>query len=328
MKTIYDVKSLIKGIRAGERKSLSQAISCIESKRTEDLPLADQLLEQLMPQTGHSLRIGVTGVPGAGKSSFIEALGHHILKSDPQARVAVLAIDPSSQQSRGSIMADKLRMDRLAQHPRAYIRPSPHGMSPGGTSRSTQEAILLCEAAAYTHLFVETIGVGQSEIAIRDVVDIVLLLLVGGLGDQWQAMKKGILEIADIIVIHKADGEQKAAAHRALLSYKSISRLMPPIMPSWQIPILSCSSIEEQGIEPIREALLAFEKKARAKGHLEEHRKKQGLAQFDHYLRAYFMDHLRPTEAYQATRSALELDSASPRKRARALLSSYFLRRS
>ena len=326
MRTTYDIKSLIKGIRAGERKSLGQAISCVESKRVKDISLADYLLDQLMPHTGHSIRIGVTGVPGVGKSTFIEALGHHILKSDPHARVAVLAVDPSSQQSRGSIMADKLRMDRLTQHPRAYVRPSPHGASPGGVSRSTQEAILLCEAAAYTHLFVESVGVGQSEIAIRDLVDIVLLLLVGGLGDEWQAMKRGILEIADIIVVHKADGEQRAVAHRALLSYRPIIRLIPPVMPNWQVPVLSCSSIEEQGIDPIREALLAFEQKARSNGHIEEHRKKQRLAQFDHYLRDYLMDHLRPTEAYQATRRALQSSKASPRKSARLLLRTYFPR--
>ena len=199
------------GVLAGDRTILAQAITLIESLRPEDSPLAQEILEACLPHTGHSMRVGITGVPGVGKSTFIEALGTYLTKERGE-RIAVLAVDPSSQVSRGSILGDKTRMEGLANDPLAFIRPSPSGGSLGGVARRTRETMLLCEAAGYQNVLVETVGVGQSETVVRAMVDFFLLLMLPGAGDELQGMKRGIMEMTDLIAINKADGNDRTKA--------------------------------------------------------------------------------------------------------------------
>ena len=320
MKSPDDLSFLIRGLRAGDRRCLSRAITLVESRRAEDQALSDELLTQIEPHTGRSIRIGITGLPGAGKSTFIDALGLHILEQKEDARIAVLAIDPSSKQSKGSIMADKTRMLHLAQHPRAYVRPSPHGMTAGGMSRCTQEAILLCEASGYTYLFIETIGVGQSEIAVRDVVDVVLLLIIGGLGDQLQAIKRGILEIADMIIINKSEGSKQATAAHAAQTYDQMIRLTASPMREWRVPVVCCSSTEGIGIREIHAHLLDFEAKARRSNHLEVQRHEQRIAQFQQYISNQLSTALEQSSLYEEAINSLQSQSKGYRKIARSLL--------
>ena len=321
MKPIDELSLLIKGLRAGDRSCLSRAITQIESKQEEHQALSDELLTQIAPQTERAIRIGITGLPGAGKSTFIDALGLEILEQEEEARIAVLAIDPSSNQSKGSIMADKTRMLGLAKHTRAYIRPSPHGMATGGMSGSTQEAILLCEAAGYTHIFIETVGVGQSEIAVRDTADIVLLVIVEGLGDQLQAMKRGILEIADMIIINKAEGSKQATAARTAQTYKQMIKLIPSPMRDWNVAVVCCSSIEGTGIKEIRAHLLDFEAKAHESGYLKAQRAAQQTRQFQRYLSHQLTTALERSPLYQDAVHKLQSQRVNHRKLAQSLLS-------
>ncbi|MEO1655013.1 MAG: methylmalonyl Co-A mutase-associated GTPase MeaB, partial [Bacteroidota bacterium] len=229
----------IKGILAGNRVWLSQAITLIESKLDSDQALAQEVLSSLLPYTGKSIRLGITGVPGVGKSTFIEALGNHL--SQAGHKLAVLAIDPSSPKSGGSIMGDKTRMTFLSQDPNAYIRPSPTHNSLGGVAQMTRETMLLCEAAGFEVIIVETVGVGQSETLVKNMVDFFLLLMLAGAGDELQGIKKGIMEMADAIAINKADGENLHAALVAQNEYKSALRLFPPNENGWLPPVLTCS---------------------------------------------------------------------------------------
>jgi len=202
-------------VLAGDRAALARAITLVESGRADRQERGLQLLDRCLQHTGNSIRCGITGVPGAGKSTFIEALGLHVLDTDEEARIAVLAIDPSSPVSGGSILGDKTRMPRLSAHERAFIRPSPAGDTPGGVAARTREAILLCEAAGFNRIFVETIGVGQSEVAVASVVDFFLLLMLAGAGDELQGMKRGVLELADLVAFNKADGANRERAEAA-----------------------------------------------------------------------------------------------------------------
>jgi len=248
--------ALAAGIAAGERPALARAITLIESTRADHRARAEALLAEVMGRTGHSLRLGVSGVPGVGKSTFIEAFG--LMLTGQGHRVAVLAVDPSSRRTGGSILGDKTRMEELSRDPNAFIRPSPTGGSLGGVARRTREAMLLCEAAGFDVIIVETVGVGQSETAVADMVDLFLLLLLPSGGDELQGIKKGIVELADLVVVNKADGELAPAASRAAAEYQSALRMLRPLSEAWQVPVLRCSSLEKRGMTEIWEAALRF----------------------------------------------------------------------
>ncbi len=243
------VEAYVQGILEGDRLVLSRAITLIESTRSDHRDMAQEIIAACLPHAGTSVRVGVTGTPGVGKSTFIEALGKHV--TDAGHRIAVLAIDPTSQVTRGSILGDKTRMSALATNDRAFIRPSPAGDSLGGVARKTREAIVLCEAAGHDVVLVETVGVGQSETAVHSMVDFFLLLLLPGAGDELQGIKRGIVEMADLIAVNKADKDKLKAAQQARRAYKNALHLYPPKSSGWIPQVLTCSALEARGITEI-----------------------------------------------------------------------------
>lgn len=269
------VKDFVKGIIIGDRMILSQAITLVESTRSSDQRKAQQIIEACLPHSGNSIRVGITGIPGVGKSTFIEALGKHVISQ--KRKVAVLAIDPSSSVTKGSILGDKTRMNDLSLENDAFIRPSPAGSSLGGVARKTRETILLCEAAGFKTIFVETVGVGQSETAVHSMVDFFLLLLVPGAGDELQGIKRGIVEMADILAVNKADGDQIAAAKNARKEYRNALHLMPLKESEIQPKVLTCSAIEQTGIEDIWKLLLKNQKLTKKNNFFDKKRKEQSL---------------------------------------------------
>ena len=246
MTRIPDITALERGILAGDRAALARAITLVESRRADHQTAARALLEQLMPHTGKAQRVGITGVPGAGKSTTIEALGCNLTAAGH--RVAVLAVDPSSSRTGGSILGDKTRMERLSVDPNAFIRPSPSGGTLGGVTRKTREAMLLCEAAGFDVVIVETVGVGQSETAVADMVDIFLALLIPGGGDELQGIKKGLIEIADLIVINKADSDPERA-ERSAREYRTALHILTPASPDWTPPVITASGLKNDGLD-------------------------------------------------------------------------------
>ncbi len=264
------------GVRAGERRALAKAITLVESTRPEHQAEAQRLLELLLPHTGRAARVGITGVPGAGKSTFIEAFGLYLIGQG--RRVAVLAVDPSSARSGGSILGDKTRMARLSAAPEAFIRPSPSGGSLGGVARRTREAMLVCEAAGYDVVLVETVGVGQSETAVASMVDFFLVLLVAGAGDELQGIKKGIIEIADALAVNKCDGDNVQRAERAAAEYRSALRLFRHQTPTWDPPVLTVSALEHRGMDRVWEAIGEYRHKLGATGELVAKRRDQQQA--------------------------------------------------
>ncbi len=281
-----DWQSLQEKVLKGDRVALGQAITLIESNKPEHRQQANQLLSVLLPHTGRALRIGITGVPGVGKSTFIEALGSYLTAR--HKKLAVLAIDPSSPQSKGSILGDKTRMNKLAADPLAFIRPSPAGNSLGGVAAKTMETILLCESAGYEIIFVETVGVGQSEVAVRNLTDIFLLLMLAGAGDELQGIKRGIVEMADLMVINKADGANKPVAEQARQVYASALHLFVPRINGWQPPVLTCSALTGQGIAEVWQAV------QRCYEHLQKHKLLEPLRaqQKEHWFRTTLQDEL------------------------------------
>ncbi len=273
----------ITGIRAGNRFVLSQAITLIESRLVSDQQLADTVLEAVFADAGRSVRIGITGVPGVGKSTFIETFG--LFLAERGHRVAVLAVDPSSQRSGGSILGDKTRMDQLALHPNAYIRPSPAGDARGGIGHRTREAMLLCEAAGFDVILVETVGVGQSETLVWGMTDFFLLLLLAGAGDELQGMKRGIMELADALAITKADGENVAATQRAQIDYQNALHLFPPTGTGWQPPVLTCSALSGTGIADLWQQIEQHQALTTQNGHRTRHRQVQQTDWFHTLLR-------------------------------------------
>ena len=244
--SLPDLDTLASRLLAQDRAALARAITLVESRRTDHQALARQLLQRLMPHTGAAQRLGITGVPGAGKSTTIEALGCNLTKAGH--RVAVLAVDPSSTRTGGSILGDKTRMERLAMDQRAFIRPSPSGGELGGVARKTREAMLLCEAAGFDVVIVETVGVGQSETVVADMVDIFLAVLIPGGGDELQGIKKGLIEIADLIVINKADADP-ARAERSAREYRTALHILTPASPDWTPPVITASGLNNAGLD-------------------------------------------------------------------------------
>ena len=259
----------------GDRRALARAITLIESTRRDHRAESGALLEQLMPHTGNSIRVGISGAPGVGKSTFIEALGNHII--DKGHKPAVLTIDPSSAISGGSILGDKTRMETLARRPEGYIRPSPAGTTLGGVTRRSRETLLLCEAAGFDVIIVETVGVGQSETTVASMVDFFLVLMLAGAGDELQGIKKGVLELADAIAINKADGNNIGNAEKAKLEYKKALNLLTPSSKNWSPPVLTCSAVTMDGIEDIWQTILDYKEKLEVSGELLEKRRRQAL---------------------------------------------------
>ncbi len=261
------------GVLAGERPAVARAITLVESQRADHQRLAQELVTQLLPHSGRAHRVGITGVPGAGKSTFIDELGTRLLERGK--RVAVLAVDPSSVRSGGSILGDKTRMERLASDPRAYIRPSPTAGSLGGVARATRQGIIVVEAAGFDVVLVETVGVGQSETTVAQMVDTFLLLMLGRTGDSLQGIKRGVLELADVIAVNKADGHGASEASRAASELASAVRLLEPQSPHWRPPVLTCSGLEGSGIDDVWVQVEAHRHTLEQRGELEDKRVRQ-----------------------------------------------------
>jgi len=270
-----DPDSFVQGILDGNRRMIAKTITLIESRLKSHQQTAFTVMEKILPRTGNSIRLGVSGVPGVGKSTFIENLG--ILLAGMGHKVAVLTIDPTSQRSGGSILGDKTRMEKLAAHENAFIRPSPAGETLGGVAAKTREIMLICEAAGFDVILVETVGVGQSETSVASMVDFFLVLMISGAGDELQGIKKGVLELADGIAINKADGDNLTAVKKTKGDLEMAMHLIRPESPTWSTPVLTCSSITEGGTKNVWESVLDHHKKFKASGEFQQRRKKQTL---------------------------------------------------
>ncbi|MFK9093199.1 methylmalonyl Co-A mutase-associated GTPase MeaB [Bacillus salipaludis] len=267
------VDELYEGVINGNRSILARAITLVESNAEQHFQKAQELLQKLLSHSGKSIRIGITGVPGAGKSTFIEAFGTYLCSLGHQ--VAVLAIDPSSSISGGSILGDKTRMEQLSRNPKAFIRPSPTAGKLGGVHRKTREAMLICEAAGFDVILIETVGVGQSEVIIRDMVDFFMLLVLTGAGDELQGMKKGIMELADAILVHKADASNKQKAEQTRKEYNRILHFLQPATKGWATKAYTCSSLTQEGISRIWDVIQSFEQTGKTSGVFDNRRKIQ-----------------------------------------------------
>jgi GTPase len=274
--TKIEVEAVAQALNGGSRRALARAITLSESTRPDHREAAERLLETLLPRSGKSVRLGISGVPGVGKSTFIEAFGQHVIGLGHH--LAVLAVDPSSKRGGGSILGDKTRMAELARNEAAFIRPSPAGETLGGVARRTREAILLCEAAGYDVVLVETVGVGQSETAVAEMVDMFLLLLLPGGGDELQGIKRGIVELADLVLVNKADGSFKEAARHAVADYRSALRLLRPVSPSWQPEVMAVSSLEGVGIAEVWQTVERHGAALAASGERDRRRAAQAVA--------------------------------------------------
>lgn len=321
----YNIETLYNGLISDDRASLSKAITLIESSKLAHNELANQLLEKCIKHNNKTIRIGITGVPGAGKSTFIEAFGKHLTKLGK--KVAVLAVDPTSSLSGGSILGDKTRMETLAKDPLAFIRPSPAGTSLGGVTRKTRETIALCEAAGYDIILIETVGVGQSETLVHSMVDFFLLLKLAGAGDELQGIKRGIIEMADVIVINKADGTNIKSSKLAKIEFERALHLYPPKENGWLPKVLLASSIELLGIEDIWQLISKFYEQMQAKGYIEENRltqlKQWFLQNVENQLKAFYFNDKEFKFAIEKTLKQIETKTISPFRAASKLVNSF-----
>jgi LAO/AO transport system kinase len=321
------VKVLMEGIFQGDRVALSQAITLLESERAQDVAAAQELVSACLPKAVSSVRVGITGVPGVGKSTFIEILGKFLRGLGK--KVAVLAIDPTSSLSKGSILGDKTRMEGLAKDEGAFIRPSPTGASLGGVARKTREALILCEAAGFEVILIETVGVGQSEIAVHSMVDFFLLLALAGAGDELQGIKRGVMEVADAVVIHKADGDNIAAARRAKAEAARALHLYPPKENGWTPKVLTASSIENKGIREVWELIDGCILENRKSGFFEQRRRRQNgywlLQTVEERLKRGFYEHPAVKKELEIWLQAVERNEVSPFLAAERLFAVYTL---
>jgi LAO/AO transport system kinase len=333
------VAELAEGVRTGDRRALARAVTLVESTRRDHRGQAEELLDLLLPHTGGAIRIGISGPPGVGKSTFIEAFGLHVLGDGTGEhggagggpadghRLAVLAIDPTSSRSGGAILGDKTRMVALARHPGAFIRPSPGGGQLGGVARRTREVLLLCEAAGFDVVLVETIGVGQSEVAVADLTDLFLVLVNPGGGDELQGIKRGIMELADLVVVTKSDGDLAAAAGRTEADYRSALHLLRPKWRSWTASVLKCSSLTGSGVDGVWEAVEAFRAAVGASGELDLVRAQQAVAWMWSELSDELGQRFRAHDAVRRRLPGLERQVAAgelaPASAARQLLDRY-----
>jgi LAO/AO transport system kinase len=296
--------ALVDGVLAGDRAVLARTITLLESSRPDHRRTARAVLHALLPHAGGAHRVGITGVPGVGKSTFIDQLGLNLVR-DGQ-RVAVLAVDPTSSRTGGSILGDKTRMERLAVEPGAFIRPSPAGRTLGGVTRATRETILVCEAAGFDVVLVETVGVGQSETVVADMVDFFLVLMLAGAGDDLQGIKKGVLELADMIAVNKADGDNRTRAELAAADYRMALHLMTPASPTWTPPVLTCSALADEGLDAVWEQVVVHRSKLTATGELEERRRGQQVRWMWSMLDDRLRDDLRSDPAVRGRLDTME----------------------
>jgi LAO/AO transport system kinase len=319
--------TLAQEISSGDRRALARGITLVESTRTDDRDAADGLLTELMPSTGRAIRVGISGAPGSGKSTLIEALGLHIVTTGH--RVAVLAVDPSSTLTGGSILGDKTRMGELSRDPAAFVRPSPAGGTLGGVARRTREAMLLCEAAGFDVVLVETVGVGQSEVAVAGMVDCFVLVIPPAGGDELQGIKRGIVELADLVVVNKADGDLAAVATATASEYAAALHLVRPRSDAWAPRVLTCSALEQRGIDELWSAVEEFAR-ATAGTERETRRREQARAWMRDELADSVFERLHADAATSAAADELEADVAAgrlaPTTAARRLLDVFFER--
>jgi LAO/AO transport system kinase len=299
-----NLKILQQSILAGDRVALGQAITLIESQKSSDRELAGKLLANLLQNSGNSLRIGITGIPGVGKSTFIEALGSVITSQGK--KLAVLAIDPSSPHSKGSILGDKTRMQQLAANADAFIRPSAAGGNLGGVANKSMETILLCEAAGYDVIIVETVGVGQSEVAVKNMTDVFVLLLLAGAGDELQGIKRGIMEMADILVINKADGDNIKPANLAKKVYENAVHLLSQRNSGWLPKVLTCSSLTGDGVETVWQKLNDFQSSLQNENTFKENRNQQKKRWLEQTLATEIMQRIKGDEKVKGRLPDLE----------------------
>lgn len=324
-----DIEGLSDAIARGDRRGLARGITLIESDLPQHHAQAEALLTTLLPLTGRATRLGISGAPGVGKSTFVEALGMHIVQAGK--RVAVLAIDPSSHISGGSILGDKTRMDDLARHPSAFVRPSPAGRTLGGVARRTREALLLCEAANYDVVIVETVGVGQSEATVANMVDVFLLLIAPGGGDELQGIKRGIVELVDLIAVNKCDGDLKAAAGRIAADYHGALGLLRSTSHHWQPEVVQCSALERVGIDEVWAVIGRCADALRTGGDLSRRRIRQLRDWMNQEVTEGVLDVLRRDEAATVLTEKLEIEVSAqrllPPVAARQIRDSFFRQR-
>ncbi len=306
-----DIAPMAHALRSGQRVVLSRAITLIESKRADHRRAAAALTQELVNDTGKAVRVGITGAPGVGKSTMIEALGSMLTAQGH--RVAVLAVDPSSRRTGGSILADKTRMAKLANDERAFIRPSPSSGTLGGVAARTRETMLLCEAAGYDVVLVETVGVGQSEIAVADMTDFFLVLALAGAGDELQALKKGVVELADMVAVNKADGDNLARAKLAAAEYSAALHILSSRSPNWSPPVITCSALTGDGIAQLWTHVLDHQKRMTASGELKTRRGEQQVKWMWTMLEERLFEPLRSDRALKAALPRIEADVAAGR---------------
>jgi LAO/AO transport system kinase len=317
-----DSQNFIDGVLSKNRRMVAKTITLIESSHRSHQQQAKEIMDALLPKTGKAVRIGITGVPGVGKSTFIECFGMHLVKEGH--RVAVLAVDPSSSKSGGSIMGDKTRMERLSLESDAFIRPSPTGGTLGGVSRRTRETMIVCDAAGFDVIIVETVGVGQSETTVASMVDFFLVLMLAGAGDELQGIKKGVLELADAIAINKADGDNVENAKKAQKEYQKALNLLTPSSKNWSPPVLTCSAITMEGIEEIWHTIMDHRKTLEKSGELEDKRRMQALdwmwALVEESLRDRFYNNPQVKNSLPKIIEAVEQQRIAPTAAAHQLL--------
>jgi LAO/AO transport system kinase len=306
-----DLARLARGVRAGERAVIARAITLVESRRTDHQKAARRLVQELLPSTGNAVRVGITGAPGVGKSTTIDALGTFLTAKG--SKVAVLAVDPSSARSGGSILADKTRMARLGSDPNAFVRPSPSSGTLGGVAAKTRESMLVCEAAGYDVVLVETIGTGQSETMVADMTDFFLVLMLPGAGDELQGLKKGVVEIADMIAINKADGDNVNRAKAAAAEYRAALHILNPRSPSWSPPVVTYSALSGQGIAELWTSVLDHRERMTKTGELETRRREQQVKWMWAMLEDRLFARLRSDPALKAKLPRIEAAVAEGR---------------
>jgi LAO/AO transport system kinase len=306
-----DVSALARGIRAGERAVLARAITLIESKRADHRRAARALVQELLPATGNAVRVGITGMPGVGKSTTIDALGTFLTGNGH--KVAVLTVDPSSSRTGGSILGDKTRMARLAADDNAFIRPSPASGTLGGVAAKTRETMLLCEAAGHDVMLVETVGIGQSEIAVADMTDFFLVLMLPGAGDELQGIKKGVVELADMIAVNKADGDNVARANAAAAEYRAALHILNPRSPEWSPPVVTYSALTGAGVAELWDKVLAHRARLTESGALERRRREQQVKWMWAMIEERLIGRLKSDTTVKARLPALEAAVAEGR---------------
>lgn len=314
-KRLLSANNYFKGIRSGDRNILSQAITLIESSLPDHQEIAGEIISRCLPFSGNSIRIGITGVPGVGKSTFIESFGTHL--SSIGKKIAVLTIDPSSSRSKGSILGDKTRMEDLSKDKNTFIRPSPSGGSLGGVARKTRESIHLCEAAGFDTIIIETVGVGQSETAVHSMVDFFLLLMLAGAGDELQGIKRGIMEMADLIAINKADGDNLKKANLAKLEYQNALHLFPAPISGWIPESILCSALKNSGITDIWKKIDDYRKLTTKNGYFSKRRKEQSIFWMHESIRDNLLSHFYQYDTFPELIEELEI------KLSRSEISSY-----